>query len=776
MAEEPISNLTKKSVSTAKKPLSNLTKANLTSTLQKPKAMVRFGHVLAGASAIVAALLTTANGAWVQLVENQAVTAFFQIRGAKVAPQDIVILAIDDQSISNPEQYYRTDPQKYAYFQPLKSFPYQRAAYAQIITKLMNAGARSVALDLVFDAPSIYGEADDLQFQKVLQKYGSKITLAAVYEDSSTPQGLWQQLNQPQERFRSAAVSIGSVNFPLEEDGKIHRLSSAFSPNLAKSNVIGAKIPSFGQAVLAAAQINYPRPRGDRIYFWGEGETFTTFPFWYVFDPENWNTSLQQGKVFQNKIVLIGATAKLSNDFHPVAVSPHSRMAGVEIHAHAIATLMANKSIAIAIQNPILRGLFVFLLVSLTAIIITRRKQGIQRLLLSIVFASLWGGIGYSSYIYGNLMFPTTVPMIAIAITGISYLGTEVAREKIDKQKLLLIFLKHKSSAVVQEIINQQDELQDLIQKRDLELNGKILGGRYKIVKVLGAGGFSETYIAEDIQRPDQPQCVVKQLKPATTKPENLALARRLFGVEAKTLEKLGTHPQIPQLLAYFEEDEEFYLVQEYIQGHDLGKELVSGKCLSENLVIALLKDLLQVLRFVHDNGVIHRDIKPGNIIRRHSDWKLVLIDFGAVKEVSTQIMDNLESTAFTIGIGTKGYAPNEQCFGRPRYNSDIYAVGMIGIKSLTGIAPHELKRERYDAEVQWMDQAIVSPELAAIINKMVLEDYKERYNSALEVLEELEKLPTPQDITLSSERNYLLDQISHADSDSPTTPWPGDL
>ncbi len=304
-------------------------------------------------------------------------------------------------------------------------------------------------------------------------------------------------------------------------------------------------------------------------------------------------------------------------------------------------------------------------------------------------------------------------------------------------------------------------------------MNGKILAGRYKIIKVLGAGGFSETYIAEDIQVPGNPQCVVKQLKPATTKSENLALARRLFSAEAKTLEKLGTHNQIPQLLAYFEEDEEFYLIQEYIIGHPLNQELLSGKSIIESLTISLLKELLQILRFVHENGVIHRDIKPNNIIRRHSDWKLVLIDFGAVKEVSTQITESFDSTAFTIGIGTRGYAPNEQCFGRPKYNSDIYAVGMIGIKALTGISPHELERDT-NGEVKWLDKAIVSEELAAIINKMVLDDHQQRYNSAYQVLEDLNKLVVYEDVNIALAQHYSTDHLSTVDADAPTSPWPG--
>jgi CHASE2 domain-containing sensor protein/tRNA A-37 threonylcarbamoyl transferase component Bud32 len=773
MAEEERSTLTEKSKSAAKSQLSKFTKGNLTASLHQSKLMGRFGHLLTAASAILAAMLSTSDGGWVKLTETQALTTFFQIRGPVLAPQDIVIVAIDDQSISVPEQYYRTDPQKYAYLESLKSFPYKRVAYAQAITKLMKAGARSVALDIVFDTPSSYGLADDLQLQGALKKYGRKVALAAVYENFTTHQGSFQQLTQPQQMFRTGSVSIGSVNFPLEMDGKVHRLASEFPQLLNEDSTLTTKIHSFEEAVLAAGQVNYPPPKGDRIYFWGSGERFKVVPFWYLFDSENWNNYLQQGKAFQNKIVLIGATSQLSNDYHPVASSPNDRMAGVEIHAHAIATLMQNKAITTALPSPILRGLFVLLLVGGASIIVTIKKKGIARFLLSIALASAWGVISYSSFIYGQLMFPTVVPMIAIALTGLSYLATEVAREKINKQKLLLIFDKYKSSPVVQEIISQQEDLQDLIQQRDIALNGKILASRYKIIKVLGAGGFSETYIAEDIQRPGNPQCVVKQLKPATTKKESLTLARRLFSAEAKTLEKLGTHPQIPQLLAYFEEDEEFYLVQEYILGHPLNQELFSGKCITESATIVLLKELLQILRFVHENGVIHRDIKPNNIIRRQLDWKLVLIDFGAVKEVSTQITESLESTAFTIGIGTKGYAPSEQCFGRPKYNSDIYAIGMIGIKALTGISPHELARDT-DGEVQWTDKAIVSQPFIEIINKMVLDDYKQRYQSILEVLEDLHKLPIYEDAEIGFNTEYSTELLSSIDGESPTKNWNG--
>ncbi|MBD2385980.1 serine/threonine-protein kinase [Cylindrospermum sp. FACHB-282] len=777
MAEEPTSTLTKKSVTATDNPSSKPTKPTSTASARQCQMIVRLGHLLNGASALGAALLSTSGWGWVQLMESQTLSTFFQLRGSMLPPKDIVILAIDDQSISVPEQYYKTDPHQYAYLEPLKSFPYKRAAYAQIITNLMQAGARSVALDVVFDTPSSYGVADDRLFQGALQKYGSKVTLAALYESSQTHQGTFLQLTQPQSMFRTGSTTIGLVNFPLEVDGKIHRLASEFPKLLAGRENLTTKVPSFAEAVLFAAQVNYPQPKGDRIYFWGHTGTFETIPLWYVLDPENWNTYLQGGKVFKDKIVLIGATNQLSNDYHPVAISQNwlypERMVGVEIHANAIATLMENKAIASAINSPPLRGLFVLMLVGGSAFIVTKNKQGIKRFLCSLGVGSIWFGISYGSFIYGQLIFPTTVPILAIALGGLSYLGTEVVKEKISKQQLVTIFQKYSSSPVVQEIISQQDDLHSLIQQRDLAVTGKILGSRYKIVKVLGAGGFSETYIAEDIQRPGNPQCVVKQLKLSSNKSEGLELARRLFNSEAQTLEKLGTHNQIPQLLAFLEEDKEFYLVQEYIIGHPLNKELLSGKNTEERAVIAILKDLLQIIVFVHENGVIHRDIKPSNIIRRHSDWKLVLIDFGAVKEVTAQQMENLEQSAFTIGIGTKGYAPSEQCFGRPRYSSDIYAIGMIGIRALTGITPHQLERDA-DEELKWVHQAVVSRPLAQILSKMVLADFKGRYQSASEVLEALNQLTTPDDNDSTSEGLTLGNDATLDDTDASTTPWVG--
>lgn len=274
---------------------------------------------------------------------------------------------------------------------------------------------------------------------------------------------------------------------------------------------------------------------------------------------------------------------------------------------------------------------------------------------------------------------------------------------------------------------------------RSASRSSSLLKARYKIMKVLGAGGFGLTFLAEDTQRPGNPLCVVKQLRPARTDEKFLNLARRLFRTEADILEKLGKHNQIPQLLAYFEENEEFYLVQELIDGHALSDELPVDKRLPEAQVVDILRGVLEILAFIHEHGVIHRDIKPSNIIRRHQDSRLVLIDFGAVKEIQPQESSELEN--LTVVIGTRGYTPPEQLHGRPRLTSDIYAVGMIGIQALTGIHPHQLPQDAITGDICWRNLAKIEEGFAQVIDKMVRYHFVERYQSATEVLQDLKRL-----------------------------------
>lgn len=271
----------------------------------------------------------------------------------------------------------------------------------------------------------------------------------------------------------------------------------------------------------------------------------------------------------------------------------------------------------------------------------------------------------------------------------------------------------------------------------DHSLIGQTLRQRYKIVAQLGkGGGFGETYLAEDLDIPEipKPRRVVKRLKPTMQHPE----VERLFQLEAETLNKLGKHDRIPTLYAYFEDNGEFYLVQELIEGHDLSYEM--SRRWGETETIAFLEEILEILAFVHSSGVIHRDLKPANIMRRDRDRQLMLIDFGAVKEVSNIIINGQGIASKTIGIGTPGYIPSEQAQGRPQFCSDIYAVGMIGIQALTGIIPTRIP-ESDRGELDWQKYASpVSERLTNILKKMIHSRCNQRYANASIALQTLQR------------------------------------
>ena len=277
-------------------------------------------------------------------------------------------------------------------------------------------------------------------------------------------------------------------------------------------------------------------------------------------------------------------------------------------------------------------------------------------------------------------------------------------------------------------------------------LPGHILRNRYKIIKQLGSGSFGITYLAEDLDLPDHPLCVVKNLRQSQNY-EELQAFIAFFNKEAKALYRLGNElDQIPRLFAHFEEAGEFYLVQEYIDGHDLSQEIFPGNKLSEAQVTQLLKEILEVLSIIHNKNIIHRDVKAQNLMRRNSDGKIVLIDFGTVKELS-QLKANLqEQTNVSVIVGTNGYMPYEQSSGYPKLASDIYAVGMLGIYALTGVRPQELPKNPDTFEVIWQDKVSVSPALANMLDKMVRSNFKERYQTAGEAL---------QGLTALSSRNF---------------------
>jgi serine/threonine protein kinase/ribosomal protein L37AE/L43A len=261
---------------------------------------------------------------------------------------------------------------------------------------------------------------------------------------------------------------------------------------------------------------------------------------------------------------------------------------------------------------------------------------------------------------------------------------------------------------------------------------------RYRVIQLLGEGGFGRTYEAIDTDRMDDP-CVIKQFVPQVQGTAALEKATELFKQEAKRLYELGEHPQIPRLIAYFEQDKRLYLVQELIEGQTLLAELQQQGAFSEEKIRQFLGDLLPVLKIVHERGVIHRDIKPENIMRRRQDGKLMLIDFGVSKQVTATILGQAGTK-----VGTHGYAPIEQMRGQVYPASDLYSLGVTCIRLLTYCLPKEDGfDDLYDAlNGGWVWQerlpgsTAISSQLGQVLDKLLQDYVKERYQSADEVLQ----------------------------------------
>ncbi len=268
----------------------------------------------------------------------------------------------------------------------------------------------------------------------------------------------------------------------------------------------------------------------------------------------------------------------------------------------------------------------------------------------------------------------------------------------------------------------------------------EILRNHYKVTGLLSdEGGFGRTYLAEDIDKLNE-RCVVKQLAPKVEGTWALKKSVELFQEEARKLQKMGVHPQIPTLFAYFEDNNHLYLVQECIEGKTLAQDLQQRGTWNEGQIVNFLGSILPVLRFIHDHSVIHRDIKPANIICRQSDRQFVLIDFGASKQFATTV------AARGTMIGSFGYTPIEQMQGGEAYpSSDLYSLGATCFHLLTQVDPYSLFLQNgYSWVRDWQAQlpAPLGHAVSAVLNRLLQEDRYQRYQSAAEVLQDLNQTP----------------------------------
>jgi serine/threonine protein kinase len=268
---------------------------------------------------------------------------------------------------------------------------------------------------------------------------------------------------------------------------------------------------------------------------------------------------------------------------------------------------------------------------------------------------------------------------------------------------------------------------------------GLVLKGLYRAIGAIAQGGMGRTFRAVQLGQLDQ-LCVIKQFLPQVQNLQALQKATELFAREAEQLQALGKHPQIPELIAYFEQDRCLYVVQELIDGQNLKEVLNQFGVFDEIKIRGLLANLLPVIQFIHDRGVIHRDLKPENIIQRRdssitSETSYVLVDFGAAKVLTNLAALDLTGTT----IGSAEYVAPEQARGKAVFQSDLYSLGVTCIHLLTNLSPFDLYSDRED---MWMWRSHVtvpiSETMARVLDKMLARAISRRYASANEILQDL--------------------------------------
>lgn len=290
---------------------------------------------------------------------------------------------------------------------------------------------------------------------------------------------------------------------------------------------------------------------------------------------------------------------------------------------------------------------------------------------------------------------------------------------------------------------------------------GYLLNGRYQIVQVKSARSWSQTYIVADTRFGGEPQCIVKHFQPKGIHPQYWRFGKRLFDREVDILKKLGNHSQIPKLLDSFVDDRGFYIVQELIEGNRLSQELpISRYCSkrwSDYQCVKFLKDVFGILEFVHRQGVIHGNINPDNLIRRKSDGRFVLIDFGEAYQInSASQVKAVEGSGFSSPLSLTSqsrYAPKA---GFPHPNSDLYGVGAIAIQAITRLKPGEFPLNPDTGEISWEQHASVSESMAFVLNHTVKQDPQKRFQSATDALIVLKTLVMSCEVQQVSNQEFV--------------------
>lgn len=307
----------------------------------------------------------------------------------------------------------------------------------------------------------------------------------------------------------------------------------------------------------------------------------------------------------------------------------------------------------------------------------------------------------------------------------------------------------------------------------------KLLAGRYQFIQVLGANEAGQTLLVADVHYPGHPKCVLRQLRLPTRNPMTLKFILNLLKKKAEVLEAIGQHKNIPSTFASFDADYNFYLVQEFIPGLSLQDELVPGKRMTEPAVLSVLKETLTILAFAQDHGVVHGNLRPSKLIRHRTDGRLVVLDFGRIKNISQEISgkDPVQLSAH-ISAANRIYNAPEQYRSEARFCSDHYALGMIAIQSLTGLPAEELPIAEHlniHQEIITLLQGIpeIGVNLALLLARMVHPDPDRRYQKAVEILADLDRIQVSDPPAAAATLNEVSLLTPEVASEEVTSPAP---